>query len=147
MIKIKIQWIDFIEVALNAYPEEACGFLFSDAPYGILKENWVVFPVKNISPTPLQAWKPDQAELRIVKQRAREMELTLLGNIHTHPFDKNRSVDELLLPSDIDLSYAKRYNDTIRGIMVVDNETVYGIRFHDKFGQEISILCDIIKGV
>ena len=141
---MKINWNDFIEVALDAYPEEACGFLFSRKPYDP-QEEWFVFSVENLSSKPLNSWRPNKDELRMVKKRAMDIGLTRIGNIHTHPYFDDCDIEKLLLPSKIDLSYAKRYNDAIRGIMVVSKNAIYGIKFHDKFGNIIPVELEEFK--
>jgi len=68
------------------------------------------------------------------------MGLVQIGNIHTHPYNKDKDIEGQFLPSDVDLSFARRFNNIIRGIIVVDNKAIYGIKFHDKFGNKIDML-------
>ena len=138
--EMRIYFNGFVERAMSECPNEACGFIFSHKPYGP-EEEWHVFPVKNISETSEIAWDPDKKELQRVKKQALKSELTLIGNIHSHPYHghKFNNIGDLLLPSKTDLKFARKYNDIIRGILVVSKTKVYGIKFHDKFGNIISI--------
>jgi len=152
---MKITWNGFLGLAIDEYPNEVCGFLFSRKPYSP-DEEWFVFPVKNISETPENSWIPDRNDTYRVKRKAIEMGLTKIGNIHTHPYPKGYPFCEHLLqdklvpsgkdtttvPGISDLEMARRWNDIIRGILVVGADAIYGLRWHDKFGKEIDIVVE-----
>lgn len=138
---MKIFWHGFLEWAVKEFPKEACGLLFSKLPYSE-KEEWHVYYIKNIHATPLRAWHPDKKEMKMIKKEALNRGLVLIGNIHTHPYKRQATVETLLMPSKTDLFYAKKYNDIIRGILVIRNKVIHGIRFHDKFGNEIQIILE-----
>ncbi len=138
--KIKIHWNGFLEHAKKEYPDEACAFLFSKKPYSS-SEEWFVFKVKNASPTPENRWIPDRKEMLKVKARALKQGLVKIGNIHTHPclVKEIDMPDDLHLPSETDLKFARRFNDVVRGIIVVMVDGISEPHFHDKFGNEINV--------
>jgi len=136
---MEINWNGFLKIAVEEYPKEACAFLFSNKPYSP-DEEWFVFPVKNVSTTPETKWEPDKKKLQIIKSKAKAKGLTQIGNVHTHPYDPNEDIEKLLLPSPIDLAYARRYKDIIRIILVADDKSIHGMRIHDKFDNQIPIV-------
>lgn len=141
---LRIDWNGFLEHAIESYPNEAAGFLFSRKPYSS-EEEWFIFQVKNISDDPENAWIPERKDMLRIKGKAIKMGLTKIGNIHTHPYPKRVGFSEDLLsdimrPSPAALKFAKRFNDVIRGILVCDDNAIYGIHFHDKFGKKIDVL-------
>jgi len=139
MRKAKIEWNGFMDIAMSSSPNEACAFLYSSGPY-FTPEIWRVYPIRNVSETAEHEWKPHLKDYKKVKERAAKNKFIELGNIHTHPYDKDwGDVEEQLMPSDTDLKYALQYRSMVRGIMVVDNDAIYGIRFHDPWGREIDI--------
>ncbi len=138
LTKIGIHWNGFLEIARKEYPKEACAFLFSKQPYS-LEEEWFVFPVKNISDRPEKSWIPERRDMIKAKNKAIKLGLTHIGNIHTHPYNNKGDIDYQFLPSGLDLKFARRFNNIIRGILVVDKTVIYGIKFHDKFGENIHI--------
>ena len=135
---MKIHWNGFMKSVVDEYPREVCAFLFSRSPYSY-DEEWFVFQVKNISEIPAEEWIPDKNEMHRVKAKAIKMGLTKIGNIHSHPFIEGYLIENVIGPSKKDLQFARRFNDIIRGILVVSKEAIYGIRFHDKFGNQIPI--------
>lgn len=139
---IKINWNNFLEIAKEEYPKEACAFLFAKNLYSPAEE-WFVFPVKNIHENPEEGWLPDKKEMKKAKKEAMKTQLIKIGNIHSHPHHKELDIDEELLPSETDLNFAKKYNDIIRGIIVLNKKGVYGTRFHDKIGRKINIPIEI----
>lgn len=136
---MEIEWNGFLKKAVESFPKETCAFLFSSKPYSP-EEKWIVFPVRNVCETPLTGWIPCKAETNKIKQKATKMGLVKIGNIHTHPITPGDDIEESFLPSDTNLRYARRFNDIIRGIIVVDNKAIYGIKLHDKFGNPIPIV-------
>lgn len=130
---IEIHWNGFIKLACEAYPKEACAMLYAKKPFATDQE-WFVFPIKNVHPNPEEGWIPDKAELSKLKQKTDKMGLVKIGNVHSHPYT---TADDDKNPSDTDLKFARKFNDIVRGILVVDNEGIYGHCWHDKFGNEI----------
>ena len=132
---MEINFNGFLKKAIEEYPKEVCAFLFSKKPYSN-EEEWFCFPVSNIDPHPEEGWMPDEKEMSKIKKEAKERGLVKIGNIHTHPVIKGDVFhEEYFEPSERDLKFAKKYRDVVRGIMVVDSETIYGIKFHDMFGN------------
>jgi len=138
----KIHWQGFLKYAVAEFPKEACGILYSTKPYSSVEE-WYVFIVKNIADDPLHHWRPDLKEFREIKKTAKARKLTHIGNIHTHPHNPQwEDTRDEAKPSDEDLSFAKRYNDIIRGIIVVDKAVILEYNWHDQFGKTIFISFD-----
>jgi len=139
---IDIHWNGFIKQACDNYPEESCAFLFAKKPFG-LNEEWFVFPVDNdFDGDKKEGWKPNKKQLLKVKKKAKEMKLTKIGNIHSHPLRATPiedNIEYMRYPSSIDLKYAKRHNDIIRGILVVEKTRVLAHLFHDQFGEPIDL--------
>lgn len=145
---MKIHWNGFLGQATLEYPKEVAGFLFSEKPYSP-EEEWHVFLVKNVAKSlgldPEHAWEPDRKEMLKIKQKAIRMGLTKIGNVHTHPYPKGieyseNVLKEIIQPSKKDLRFARRFNDVVRGILVVGSDAIYDILFHDKFGKKIDII-------
>ena len=134
---MKLHLNGLVKHACDSWPNEVCGFLFSSGPYS-LDEEWYFFPVSNDSMDPENEWIPNRKDMLAVKAKAMKMGLTKIGNIHSHPF--HGLWDEThFLPSAKDLTFARRFNDIIRGIVVVGQSGLYDIKFHDKFGKRIEI--------
>lgn len=140
---MKIHWNGFLKIAVEEYPKEACGFLFSKNIYNE-KEEWFVFPVKNISKTPENQWIPDKKEMLKAKAKAIKLGLIKIGNVHAHPYLEDKYNEDLMRdiirPSDLDLSFAKRFNDIVRIILCVGKKAIYDVFVHDKFGNKIDII-------
>lgn len=134
----KIIWNGFHKYAMHKYPEEVCAFLYSDKPFED-DGKWFIFRIKNVAEDKRNSWVPDKKEMRQIKKKATNLKLIKIGNIHSHPIINDIFVEELLKPSEVDLKFAKRFNDIIRGIVVVSEDTVYGTQFHDMFGRKIDI--------
>lgn len=141
--EVWISWNGWLEDAIRNYPRESCGILYTSRPYDSTMENWHIIPVKNVSPTPLSAWQPDRQELEQAKEHARNGKWTQLGNVHTHPHFLRPAPDDAL-PSDVDLRFARRYNNAVRGVITIapgENGTLrfFDYCFHDQFGQLLDI--------
>lgn len=135
----RVHFNGFLELAMQSIPNEACGFLYTRLPYDI-SEIWDIFPLKNVSDDPKNAWQPDSNEVTKVKRMAHRLGLTKIGNIHSHPYvNKNKTIAWHLQPSDIDLKFAQRFSDVIRGIIVVTRQKILGIGFHDRYGKKIDV--------
>jgi hypothetical protein len=135
---VDIEWNGFLKICCDNYPNESCGMLYAKTPFQIT-EKWFVFPVDNVAEDKTKEWQPDKKQLAKVKKKAKELGLTRIGNIHSHPFPKDAkriddNIEYLRHPSKMDLKYAQKFNDIVRGILVVDDKTVYGHLFHDQFG-------------
>ena len=140
---IEIHWNGFIKQCCKNYPNESCAFLFAKKPFNI-NEEWFVFPIDNVAKDKNIQWQPDIKQLRKTKKKAKELKLICIGNIHSHPLPdvfptREENIDDAKYPSKDDLKYAQKFNDIIRGILVVDNEAVYAHTFHDMFGNIIDI--------
>mgnify|MGYP001616375744 CR=1 FL=1 len=128
-----IFWNGFLKHAAKEYPKEACAFLFSKLPYS-QEEEWFVFAVKNIAENPKEAWIPDKQEMLKIKAKSIKLGLVKIGNVHTHPYSKEWGVfnedtmKEIIQPSDIDLKFARKFNDVVRIIVCIDDKAVYGFR-------------------
>ena len=140
---MKINWNNFLKIAVKEYPKEACAFLFSKKPYSN-KEEWFVFPIKNISSNPEEEWIPDKKEMLKVKAKAIKLGLVKIGNIHSHPYKEGGfnedKMKDIIQPSDKDLLFARKFNDVIRIIVCVGNKAIYDTFVHDKFGNKIDIM-------
>ena len=131
----KISWNNFLGTCRKEYPKEACGVLYANKPYAD-EETWVVFPITNTDPNPEEGWYFDVKELQKIKSMAKKRKLVKIGNIHTHCIEKGEKfTEEYFEPSEIDLKFAQKYRDIVRGIIVLDDKEIYGIKFHDMFGS------------
>jgi len=146
-----IHWHGFIDEVLR--PENAekelAAFLFSEQPY-TKSEQWHVLQVKNIGlkGDTFGGWAPDRNHMQRLKAYAKRQKWTKLGNIHTHPLSKKYAdagyaddIDTAQTPSETDLKFAAKFNDIVRGIIVVDwysePPRIPIIHFHDKYGRTI----------
>jgi hypothetical protein len=144
---MKITWNGFLGRAIEEYPNEVAGFLFSKQPYSP-EEEWFVFPVKNVSKDPEHEWIPDKDEMHKIKQKAVKLGLVKIGNVHTHPIPDSLTfyeIEQANQPSPKDLHFARRFNDIVRGIIVIGKssegkDAIFGILWHDKFGKKINIM-------
>ena len=140
---VDIEWNKFIKICCDNYPDESCAFLFAKTPFQIT-EKWFVYPVDNIAEDKSERWIPDRKQMQRVKRLAKKQGFTKIGNIHSHPVPSNfkdlaldaqeKTIDYFNQPSEMDLKYACKVNDIVRGILVVDNKAVYAHCFHDQFG-------------
>lgn len=143
---IEMAWNGFIQHACNSYPEEACALLYARTPFKE-GEEWHVFPVPNSAPDKERGWTFDKKQMKKIKRAAKKEQLTRIGNIHSHPIPKEHSqltvteqeaiIDHINQPSERDIKYAQRFNDIVRGILVVGKDAVYAHCFHDQFGTII----------
>lgn len=144
---VDIEWNNFIKICCDNYPNESCSILYAKSPFQKI-EDWFVFPIDNIAKNKKNHWQYDKKQLQHVKGRAKKLGLTRIGNIHSHPIPKNyyelfgsleKAINHASPPSDDDLKYAKRYNDIVRGILVVDDKAIYAHCFHDQFGNVLDL--------
>ena len=125
---VDIDWNNFIKIACENHPKESCAFLFAKTPFQIT-EKWFVFPVDNVSDSPLESWVPDKKQMQQVKRKAKKAGLTKIGNVHSHPLPDNfknlaidaqeKTIEYFKQPSEMDLKFASKHNDIVRGILVV----------------------------
>jgi len=147
-------WNAFLDQITQPYCyEERCAWLFCDKPF-CLDNKVYVFPVENVGLkgySKEEAFAPNRKELQKVKRIARKKKLTRIGNLHTHVLTPNYEpldfdYDSFCLPSELDLKYAKKFNDIIRGIITVvfskDGERgmVWDVVWHDQYGNILSRL-------
>jgi len=144
-IPININWNGFLNVICqpSRSKQESCAWIFAD----ILNDVWNIWEVKNIglkNRTIRNSFAPDKKELRKTKQLARRCKLTRIGNVHTHVVvgeDCGDYLDHQLAPSCPDVSYARRYNDIVRAVIVVhfkdkrSRGEIYGIIWFDQYGN------------
>lgn len=142
---MEIEFNGFKKHAIEQYPKEACAFLYSYKPYDS-EEKWIIQIVKNVSEEPEHNWMPDKKDVARLKRWADKMNYVKIGNLHTHPLPLSVNSDSIsqliqdgLYPSETDLKFARRFNDIVRGIIVVDKDKIFDIVFHDKFGMRVDI--------
>lgn len=143
---VDIEWNNFLKICCEDYPEESCAFLFARTPFRLVEE-WHVFPVDNVAQDKTKLWIPDKKQLQKVKKWAKVNGLTKIGNIHSHPLPKDfedlstsereRIIEHHNQPSDADLKYARKHNNIVKGILVVDDKGIYAHCFHDQFGEPL----------
>lgn len=137
----RIRWNGFLEniVKRSRELQESCAWIFVDMKNDI----WNVMEVKNIGlkGKPIEhTFAPEKKDFARVKRIARKNRWTRIGNIHTHVVKTRREAYYQLRPSDADLKYARRYNDVVRGIIVVQftndliKGKIYGIIWIDQYG-------------
>jgi hypothetical protein len=146
---ILIHWNGFLTECCENYPNESCAFLFASTPYGGVAdrgEEWWVWSVKNIAENPQERWIPEKKEMQKVKNVAKKLKLTKIGNIHSHPIHQAETpttlediIEDTKIPSDLDLKFARKHNDIIRGIIVAGKDAIYTVYFHDQYGREVKL--------
>lgn len=151
-----MEWNGFLDSVCNPEngDQEIVAWLFSTSPYGS-DERWIVYEVKAV-PVDFdgdgfaEGWKPDKKDFARVKRQARKEELTKIGNIHTHPSGPRWSKVGFygsLLPSDVDLKFMRKFDQTVRGVISVEywpetyrseaKAEILGILFHDQYGKTL----------
>ncbi len=161
LVKIKMHWNNFLSLCCKQYPKESCAMLYSKRPFS-RQEEWFVFPIRNVHENPEEGWIPDKKELAKLKKETEKLDLVKIGNVHRHPLPRKEEFGDYIVgnkrlidfydevdmweefgsPSEIDLKYARKFNDIIRGILVVDDLGVYHSVWHDKFGNKIKLYFD-----
>jgi len=140
--------------------QESCGWMFIDRPF-CSDHRVFLYPVKNMGRkgfSTFESFAPDKREFQRVKEVAKKMGLTRVGNVHTHVIVSSYIAEEheelpyvdnweelieskVHLPSKDDLRFARRFNDILRGVITVffskDGEKgqIYARVFHDQFGK------------
>lgn len=145
MRTIKIEFSGFLKKAIKGYPFEICGMLYAKNLYSD-DEEWKIFNCENISENQTEEWIPDTKELVKIKKIADQEGFIKIGNIHTHPYEGNFTIEEMnecVKPSEKDLYYARKFRDLVRIIILVSkNSGIMGQFIHDKFGNEIKVYLD-----
>jgi proteasome lid subunit RPN8/RPN11 len=141
---IKVDFHGWLRYALEEYPNEACGFLYSEHPYDLEREVWHIFPCENIAEDRTNEWKPNTKMLAHIKKKAVESKLVKIGNVHTHPLPMTaQAIDDniefMRFPSQKDLMFARKFGDIVRGIFIVGEGKILGYRFHDMHGNHIPV--------
>lgn len=137
----RIEWNGFLETIVKRSREkqESCAWIFAD----MKKDIWNIMEVENIglkNKSIEHTFAPDKKDFARVKRLARKNRWTRVGNIHTHVVRTKREALYQLRPSEADLKYARKYNDIIRGIIVVQftnsqiKGKIYGIIWIDQYG-------------
>jgi len=161
--KIRINWHGFIKEVLKPENEdhELCAWLFSSHPYGS-HEEWHVLRVKEVPKDWdgdgfYEGWAPDKKDLARVKKLARLNGWTCIGTVHTHPIgqfwcrkeDMAKAIAVESVPSEVDLKFQRRFNQIIRGILVVnyfeDPPKIEAIVWHDQYGNLSHICMEVLK--
>jgi len=139
-----IDWNGFLETIVkpSRSNQESCAWIFAD----IKTDMWNVIEVKNVGLKGRKlkdSFAPDKKEFAKAKRLARKEGWTKIGNIHTHVVVSGtwREAEQQLRPSEVDLKYARRYNDIVRAVIVVkfpDRRSmgkIYGIVWFDQYGK------------
>lgn len=143
-----INWNGFLETIVKPprSKQESCAWIFAN----IKDDCWNIFEVKNIGLKKYFgeeairiSFAPDKKDFARVKRLARKKKLTRIGNIHTHVVigDDIEELEFQFQPSITDLEYARRYNDMVRAVIVVnflDEQSkgrIYGIIWFDQYGK------------
>lgn len=140
----KINWNGFLETIIDQSrsKQESCAWIFAN----IKDDIWEILEVKNIGlkgRSIRDTFAPDKKDFAEVKRKARKLRLTRIGNVHTHVVignDKNE-MEYQFRPSEPDLQYAKKFNDVIRAVIVVNFTDekrfgkIYGIIWFDQYGK------------
>jgi len=149
---LRIEWHGFLDevVKLERATQESCAWIFSEKPFcgdDVLH----VVEVKNvgIKGDPKFSFAPDPKEFAKIKAMAKKSQYTRIGNVHTHNAFTDEQAVEQMKPSDIDLKYARRFNDVIRSIIVVrfhakdsavgQPGVIQGIVWHDQYGNILDL--------
>lgn len=149
-IPVDINWNGFLDVIISPSraKQESCAWIFAD----IQNDVWNIWEVKNIglrNHSLVGSFAPDKKEFAKTKRLARKCELTRIENVHTHvvvgnnrnKWDNSDLLENQLRPSEMDLAYARKFNDVVRGIIVVwfkdyrSKGQIYGIVWHDQYSN------------
>jgi hypothetical protein len=135
-----IDWHCFLNNCLYDYPKQYIGILYSENPFST-NDKWHVLEVKNNHTKPEMDFLPDSKDLTNLKFRTKQLKLTKIGVIHSHPYPENtpffiKTIQELLQPTQTDIENAIRYNDLINCIIVCNKKEILGMRFFRPFTNE-----------
>jgi hypothetical protein len=150
---MKIDWHGFLAevVAESRKGQESCAWLFAEKPF-CMDDIIHVVEVTNVGLKShgndvRNTFAPDKKEFARVKQMAKKSQYTKIGNVHTHVVIGTdlEAIKAQREPSEEDLKFARRFNDVIRGIIVVvfPADTLPGqidsIVWHDQYGQKLEL--------
>jgi len=149
-IPFEIDWGDFLDniVDPSRSGQESCAWIFIDVD----EYKWHVLEVTNVglkdqgetrSERIEHSFAPDKNDFARVKRIAKKNGWTKFGCIHTHVVISSNinRVKYQMQPSDADLKYARKFNDIVRGIIVVQfvnrrkKGKIYGYVWFDQFGK------------
>ena len=136
----KINWNDFLITIIkkSRKDQESCAWIFVD----IKNDEWNIIEVKNVGLTgqsKRHTFAPDKKDFAKAKRLARKNGWTRIGCVHTHVVNNDEEAEYQMRPSEADLKYARKFNDIIRGIVVVKfdwhkNGIIYGMIWLDQYG-------------
>ena len=137
-----IKWNGFLETIIKRSRElqESCAWIFVD----MKTDTWNVLEVKNIGlkdMTIRHSFAPDKKEFTKIKRIAKKNKWTRIGCVHTHVVNTKNEAEYQFRPSEPDLKYARKYNDIVRGIIVVQfinskiKGKIYGMLWTDQYGN------------
>jgi len=142
-----INWSGFLDriIKPSRSKQESCAWIFAD----IKTDTWNILEVKNVGlkgRSVRHSFAPDKKEFAKIKRLIRKEKLTKIGCVHTHvvvgEYDEE-FLDYQFHPSDPDLSYARRYGDIVRAVIVVyypshkNKGQIYGIIWFDQYGTTL----------
>jgi hypothetical protein len=155
---MRIEWHGFLDevVKPDRATQESCAWIFSERPFS---DDDVLHVVEvtnvGIKGDPSSSFAPDPREFAKIKAMAKKSQYTRIGNVHTHNTFTDDQVVEQMKPSDTDLKYARRFNDVIRGIIIVrfhgkdlaagQPGIIQGIVWHDQYGNGLELKVESIE--
>lgn len=145
-----ILWHHFLDDIVEperAY-QESCAWIFVD----LVQHVWHVIEVKNIGlkyhgdtieERIRSSFAPDPKDFARIKRKARKYKLTKIGCVHTHVIRGNDETEVRYQsrPSEADIKYAKRFNDIVRAVIVVqypdckERGVIRDIVWFDQYGN------------
>jgi hypothetical protein len=145
---MRIEWHEFLDEVVKPARrnQESCAWLFSEKP--LCSDDVIhVVEVSNvgIKGDITNSFAPNKKEFAKVKAMAKKSGYTRIGNVHTHNVFDKALVAEQNKPSDTDLKFARRFNDIIRGIVVVvfpsevdQDGVIEEIVWHNQYGDRLN---------
>lgn len=138
---------DFIQWCCEAYPEEACGYLYARRPFED-KGKWIIYPVANVAEDRVNGWKAYKRHKEEAMEMAREEGFTCIGTVHSHTISEEEmeetdDIDALIQRhgclSVADISRAQSNNEIVRLVFVMPFGVPPRIFCYDQFGEQIDI--------
>jgi hypothetical protein len=157
---MKIDWHGFLDevVKPERSKQESCAWMFSEKPFSPDDVVHVVevtnVGLKKAGNDISRTFAPDKKEFQKIKLEARRAGYTRIGNIHTHVVLGARDAKAIAAergPSDTDLTYARRFNDVVRAVIVVvyaeegKPGVIDGVFWHDQYGQKLDLEVDSVE--
>lgn len=141
-----ILWHHFLEdiVEPDRINRESCAWIFAD----LVQDVWHVIEVVNVGLKGMSirhTFAPDKKDFARIKRKARKYKLTRIGNVHTHVVvgTDEEEIKYQLYPSEADLKYARKFNDIVRAVIVVqypkrgEKGIIRGIVWFDQYGNDL----------